>query len=211
MPRFLKSAPLLILLGCAVLQADPILVGPIEISGSGSFTFVNTGPGDTTADWDLNFSGSNSTDSIFGSGVTPNTSAGLAFQPVYGVENVLSAPLSAFSSMGIDGIGTGCSGPDGCHYGSFYFAQVTPGEWAGSATLYDSLTGNPVISASLVGDLIITGETDSGGLNKEGTPIYRTVSFNIVNAPEPATLSLLGIGVMLLIARHRKSERCLGA
>lgn len=188
-------------------QATPVQIGPIELSGSGTFTFSN--PYHDREDWGTNWEitslfGSSGDDSIFGYGVSPTTS---------GLPDTLSAIggyLSETGTLTINSISSGCSITNGCNTGYLDFHQVGAGEYAGLAVIYDN-HGNILASAALEGNLLITSETELS-FNPDGTLALGYGTFEIVHAPEPNTSILVGIGtgILIALARRRRLSKTTG-
>jgi hypothetical protein len=166
----------------AIASGGPIGVGPIPVSGGGTYSQSFGDAGITEF-----FSGNNGTDGVsFSGGGEAGPRGGIGYGTGPGV----------FDADGISGASI-----DGTSSKYFTF---NVGGGGGSMTLYDSLN-NVIATANLQGYIVITGIT----YENPAVPLLGyTETFLITPTPEPGTswMMLVGLAAMAVAARRRLGQ-----
>ncbi len=173
--------------------ASPILVGPIPMAGSGTYSWTY-GSGPEVA---FTASGNNGSDS-----------AGLSVSEAPDdMSRFLGLP-SSFSNLGCEWLGSatidGLTGMNACLFHSGDGASWSElGNGSGSISIFDS-ESNLLATATLIGYVQYTNiiETYLGN-----TLVGVNADLNIVPTPEPSGALMIGVGAMALLAVQQYRTR----
>jgi len=180
-----------------VLSAGPITVGPIPMSGSGTYQWLkNSSPVEV-----FSASGTDGVDSVSMS----ITDVGLDFLFNFpglpsGLAGGAGGACSYWSgTVSIDGV----SGISACSAGVTDYATWSIGDGGGNANLYTPVIGTLVESASLVGYIDYTSET----MTYTGNTLTEVdATFNIVPTPEPSSCAECCAALIGFIGFARRRE-----